>query len=55
MANKKIWELPSWVPSGNTSNNTIPIDNNFFTQKISLSAITEYVQNNITTTVFTTN
>ena len=29
MANKKIWELPSWVPSGNTSNNTIPIDNNF--------------------------
>jgi hypothetical protein len=55
MANKKIWELPSWIPSGNTSNNTIPIDNNFFTQKISLSAITEYVQNNITTTVFTTN
>lgn len=54
MANKKIWELPSWVPSGNTSNNTIPIDNNFFTQKISLSAITEYVQNNITNTVFTT-
>lgn len=47
MANKKIWELPSWVPSGNTSNNTIPIDNNFVTQKISLSAITEYVQNNI--------
>lgn len=47
MANKKIWELPSWVPSGDTSNNTIPIDNNFVTQKISLSAITEYVQNNI--------
>lgn len=47
MANKKIWELPSWTPSGNTSNNTIPIDNNFVTQKISLSAITEYVQNSI--------
>ena len=54
MANKKIWELPSWVSSGNTFNNTIPIDNNFVTQKISLSAITEYVQNNINA-IFTGN
>lgn len=55
MPNKRIWELPSWVSSGDTFNNTLPIDNNFVTQKISLSAITEYVKSSLSADFSTIN